>query len=101
MKRSTRGGAAWLALAFSVTALAACGSSNNKPTVILNTEKVERAIEQSILSKRHLKSQVSCPSGVHQQKGLVFKCTAMLKRGATTFDVTEVDGNGNVTYIGR
>ena len=78
--------------------IAACGSASRP--VILDTERVERAIEQSILTKRHLRAQVSCPSGVEQRKGVVFRCTARLARGVTPFVVTEDDGQGHVHYVG-
>lgn len=80
--------------------VAGCGSS--KDVVILNTETVERAIEQSILSQRHITAHVTCPSGVHQQKGLTFDCTALLPRGGQTrFRVTETDDKGHVSYVGK
>jgi hypothetical protein len=77
----------------------ACGSSQS-PT-ILNTEKVERAIERSSLAQRGRQVQVSCPSGVHQKKGLVFSCTAVAGRGSTQFVVTELDSLGHVHYEAR
>jgi hypothetical protein len=80
-------------------ALTACGSSGS-PT-ILNTEKVERAIEQSSLAQRGTRAQVSCPAGVHQKRGLGFSCTAVAKRGNTRFVVTQLDGSGHVHYQGR
>jgi hypothetical protein len=80
-------------------AVTACGSS--KPPTILNTEKVERAIEQSSLAQRGAHAQVSCPSGVHQKKGLVFSCTAVVKRASTRFVVTELNGSGHVHYEAR
>jgi hypothetical protein len=80
-------------------AVTACGSS--KPPTILNTEKVERAIEQSSLTQRGKHAQVSCPSGVRQKKGLVFSCTAVVKRASTRFAVTELDGSGHVHYEAR
>ncbi len=76
-----------------------CGSSN--PPTILNTEKVERAIEQSTLTQRRKRVNVTCPSGVHQVKGLTFTCTAVFKGGTTQFVVTELDGLGNVHYAAR
>ena len=80
--------------------MGACGSSD-KPT-ILNTEKVERAIEASSLAQRGKQASVSCPSGVHQSKGLVFYCTATVKKAGTTrFVVTQTDGAGNVHYVAR
>lgn len=77
-------------------AVTACGSSGS-PT-ILNTEKIERAIEGSSLAQRGKHVQVSCPSGVHQKKGLVFSCTAVATSGNTRFVVTELDDHGHVHY---
>lgn len=79
--------------------LGACGgSSPAKAPTILNTEKIERSIEQSSLAQRGKHAQVSCPSGVHQKKGLVFTCTALVRRSSTRFVVTQLDGAGNVHY---
>jgi hypothetical protein len=79
--------------------LTACGSAAS-PT-ILDTEKVERAIERSSLTQRGARVHVSCPSGVHQNKGLVFSCTAVAKRGSTPFSVTTLDASGRVHYEAR
>jgi hypothetical protein len=75
--------------------LGACGSS---PTTILNTEKVESAIEQSILNQRGQVADVSCPSGVHQQNGLVFTCWATVGSNDTPFVVAQTDAAGHVRY---
>ncbi len=80
--------------------IAACGSSESSPT-ILNTEKVERAIEQSSLAQRGVHVQVICPAGVRQQRALVFSCTALAGRDRTPFVVTEVNGSGQVHYEAR
>ena len=81
-------------------ALSACGSSPS-PT-ILNTEKIERAIEHSSLAQRGKQVHVSCPSGVHQQKRLTFSCTGVLRSAsATRFVVTQLDGSGHVHYEAR
>jgi hypothetical protein len=79
--------------------VSACGSSGS-PT-ILNTEKIERAIEHSSLAQRGTRTQVSCPSGVHQQKGLTFTCAAVVGRSSAQFIVTELDGSGHVHYVAR
>ncbi len=79
--------------------VSACGSS--KSPTILNTEKVERAIERSSLDQRGKHAQVTCPSGVHQKKGLKFACTAVVKRRSTRFVVTQLDGSGQVHYEAR
>ena len=91
--------------------LTACGSSGSpaassfkRPSanLILDTEKVERAIERSSLEQRGVRAQVSCPSGVYQEKGLEFSCTAVVKRGGSTkFVVTELDAAGRVRYEAR
>ena len=87
--------AASLAVVAVGLALGACGKSE-APT-ILNTEKVERAIEQSSLEQRKKRVHVSCPSGVHQKKGLAFTCATKAKR-STRFVVTQLDGSGRVHY---
>jgi len=86
-------------LVTAVVAFTACGKSE-APT-ILNTEKVERAIERSSLVQRGKRAAVSCPSGVHQKKGSEFACTAVVKGKSTRFVVTQVDGSGNVHYEAR
>lgn len=77
----------------------ACGSSE-APT-ILNTEKIEREIERSSLAQRGAQARVSCPSGVLQEKGSTFDCTAVVARDRTRFVVTQLDGSGHVRYEGR
>jgi hypothetical protein len=91
--------AALIAAAASLT-ITACGRSS-APVRILNTEKVERAIEQSSQAQRGMNPQVSCPSGVHQQKGLVFSCTAVIGPVSQRFVVTQLDGAGHVHYVAR
>jgi hypothetical protein len=89
-------GAAVLALS-----LGGCGSSKPKSVVILNTERVELAIQQSIDAQRHVRAQVTCPAGVHQRKGLTFHCTVESRFGTTTFVVRQDDDKGNVSYAAR
>ena len=81
--------------------LAAAGCGNSEDPTILNTEKVERSIERSSLDQRKASARVSCPSGVVQKKGSVFSCTAVVKRVATRFVVTQLDDAGHVRYVGR
>lgn len=76
--------------------VSACGSVE-APNV-LDTEKIEVAIERSILEQRDQVADVSCPVGVHQQEGLVFSCTATVPAGDTRFVVTQTDGFGHVHY---
>lgn len=85
-----------IAVALAGAGVAGCGSSKPK---ILDTERVERAIERSVLEKRHLTTTVSCPSDIEQKKGLKFRCIATYKGGRTPFVVTE-DAKGAVHYVG-
>lgn len=72
------------------------GKSN---PVILNTERVERSIEGSILAQRHLASMVSCPVNIVQKNGVVFGCQATVRGRQFRVVVTEIDSNGHVTYV--
>lgn len=83
-------------LVAAAAAIAACGSS--PAPKILDTEKVERAIEGSTLAQRRVHTQVSCPSGIHQSEGLTFSCTAVVRSHNTPFVVTQLDGAGHVHY---
>jgi Domain of unknown function (DUF4333) len=95
---------AWLigiaAALAAVGVVSGCGSDDAKETKVLDTERIERAIEQSILEKRDLTATVSCPSGTKQKKGVKFRCTATYKGGKTVFLVTQDDDKGAVHYIG-
>jgi hypothetical protein len=65
---------------------------------MLDTQKVERAIEQSSFAQRGRLPQVSCPSDVRQEQGSTFDCTAFVNRAGTRFVVTQLDDDGNVHY---
>ena len=82
-----------------LVALAAGLWNGTKYPVILNTDKVERAIESSIQTQRHLDSTVSCPVNIIQKAGVTFICQATVQGRLFPVDVTEVDGNGHVTYV--
>jgi hypothetical protein len=89
-----------LLVAAAGVAVSACGSAE-APTM-LDTEKVERAIERSSLAQRGIEAHVSCPSAVRQRKGSQFSCTGIVReRGSTRFLVTELDDSGHVRYEGR
>ncbi|MFL5824251.1 MAG: hypothetical protein ACJ764_12520 [Solirubrobacteraceae bacterium] len=101
------------ATVLSAVALAACGGSST-PTASqsgkapinghLNTARVALAIQQSILSERHVHAKVVCPPNVPQEKGLSFTCvaTTYTTKGHhpihTLFTVFQKDSNGNVYY---
>ena len=91
--------------------LSACGSNSKTSSsgkTKLDTARVARSIEQSILSQRHLRAKVVCPTAVPQEKGRTFECIATtetikppVKVGKTPFVVTVQNANGYVTYEGK
>lgn len=75
--------------------------SNDTPLITLNMDKVKAGIRTDIREQRKLvASQVECPAAVLQRKGLEFRCTATVKGRKYPFQVTEVDNNGHVEYLG-
>jgi uncharacterized lipoprotein YajG len=92
--------------ALALVCLAGCGGTTRTvnvttPATILDTERVERAIEASILQQRHVSATVTCPSGVVQRQGVTFVCIATTQKGTTPFDVTQTDSAGHVSYRAR
>ena len=98
-------------LAFAAV-LSACGSksstSSTPAKVKVDTAKVARSIEQSILAQRHLPSTVVCPVTVRAERGKTFACIATthtVKKPSTpvktTFLVTVQNNRGGVTYVGK
>lgn len=67
--------------------------------VILNTDKVERSIEASILSQRRLASTVRCPVNIVQKSGVVFRCVATVRGRNFQVVVTQTDAKGHVVYV--
>ena len=92
---------AFLAGAAAVVLIAAIAGlwNGNSSAVILNTERVERSIEGSILAQRDLASMVSCPVNIVQKPGVVFDCQATVRGRQFRVVVTETDSNGHVTYV--
>lgn len=83
-------------VAAAAVGLTACGGSAQT----LDSARIERAIEKSILKQRGLHSEVSCPRGIKQKKGTVFSCAAKLKSGTTRFVVTLDDAHGAAHWVG-
>jgi hypothetical protein len=81
-------------LALALGCLAGCGSSAKS----LDSAKVARAIERSILAEHHLRATVECPHRVPQESGRVFTCSARLDAGAYPVRVNEVGEDGEVRY---
>ena len=71
---------------------------NQRPLVVLDTAKVQRAIRASIHNQRDLPSTVKCPAEVLQQAGLGFTCRARVNGKAYRFAVSELDDGGHVRY---
>jgi hypothetical protein len=82
-----------------IVALVAGWWNSSSSPVILNTVRVERSIEASILSQRHLASTVSCPVNIVQKAGVVFDCVATVRGRQFTVVVTQTDSNGHVVYV--
>jgi hypothetical protein len=74
---------------------------NRSPLVALDVARVQDAIAGSILSQRHLRSAVTCPAEVIQRAGVRFTCTATVAGRGYLFEVAELNGSGQVRYVGR
>lgn len=85
--------------ALAIVAIVAGWWNSTSAPVILNTIRVERSIEASILAQRHLSSTVSCPVNIVQKAGVVFNCEATVGRQKFRAVVTETDNNGHVVYV--
>jgi hypothetical protein len=81
-----------------VAAVAGWWNGTSTP-VILNTITVERSIESSIRSQRHLTSTVACPVNISQEAGVVFECVATVGRRRFPVVVTETDSKGHVAFV--
>jgi hypothetical protein len=101
------------ASALACAGLAACGSSSSTTTSggsvpPLNTTRVAKSIEESVLTQRKIHVTVVCPASVPQEKGKVFECIATSKSTKapfgpvkTPFVVTIQTSKGYVTYVGK
>ena len=106
-----RRGSTLAVAALACTALiSACGSSSSTPaaTTTVDPTKIALAIQESILTKRHIHSTVTCPAGVPQEKGKTFVCTATTTStkaphtvSKVPFTVTVQSNAGYVTYVGE
>jgi hypothetical protein len=93
-------------------AIAACGSSGSQTgsstaSTYLDVARVERSIQRSIRTQRHLAATVACPTRVLQKPGK-FACIATTysakkphRKIQTPFLVTIANSKGYVTYVGR
>lgn len=101
--RAFRGATAVAAALATAAIISSCGSSSSSSSSTsaktnLNTPHVERAIERSILSERHVHARVVCPKVVPQEKGRNFTCIATVGKTTTPFAVVQQNNGGYVTY---
>lgn len=96
------------------TLIAACGGSGSSSKEEakatgkkLDMARVMKSIEQSFMEKRHIKANVTCPTGIEQRKGNNFTCTATgfsgngskRKHFKVHVAVTQTNNSGYVTYV--
>jgi len=104
--------AAVLLMALGCAALtSACGSSSSSSTSsggTVDTARVARAIEGSVLTRRHIHATVVCPAAVAIETGKTFECVATSRSTTkpfaaikTPFVVTIQNSKGYVTYVGK
>lgn len=113
LSRARRAAGVALAAVACTSLISACGSSSSKSSTAgkatnLNTARVARSIQQSILAERHLKAKVVCPALVAQEPGKTFECVATTRAAKkrapavrTPFLVTVHNSKGYVTYVGK
>ena len=107
----------WRAIA-AITALAcaalvsACGSSKSSTESAakanVDTARVARSIEGTVLEKRHFHATVVCPATVAAVPGATFECIATSRATKSPFTVTKTpflvtiqNNRGYVTYVGK
>jgi hypothetical protein len=74
--------------------------SNNTPLNILNSHRIEVAIQEAVHTQKHVKTTATCPATILEAKGLQFTCTAKIKKGIASFRVTETNNTGHVNFVG-
>jgi hypothetical protein len=84
------------AIAVAAAAATGCGGGTKDATV--KTSTVQRSIAASILSQRHVPTDVSCPTRVPSVTGIGFTCVAKLDAGTYPVAVVVKDSKGNVRY---
>jgi hypothetical protein len=112
--RARRGAGVAVSAVACAALIGACGSSNNSTSTTttkatnLDTTRVARSIETSILTERHLHAVVVCPPVVAQETGKTFECVATTHSAKhptvaikTPFVVTVQSNKGYVTYVGK
>ncbi|MGZ4268006.1 MAG: DUF4333 domain-containing protein [Solirubrobacteraceae bacterium] len=100
-------GAALLALVLTGAALAGCGGSGGSSSTAttaapagrtVDTQAVEKGIEQSLSTSSVKVTKASCPSDVPVKTGDTFTCTVTFSNGATGKAKVTQQGAGRYTY---
>lgn len=99
-----------------VALVSACGGSSGSPSTEttgtlktpVNTARVAKSIEGTLLEKRHLHATVVCPATAPSEVGKTFECVASVRAvkaphaiTKSTFIVTIQNRGGYVTYVGQ
>ncbi len=85
--------ASGLSIAFAI----GCGSSGTEHTTV-ETATIQHSIAASILTQRHVPTDVSCPTKVPSVSGIGFTCVAKLDVGSYPVAVVVKDSKGHVRY---
>lgn len=94
--------------------LSACGSSKSSTEsgtaakTNVDTARVAKSIEGSVLAQRHIQVKVTCPAAVPAVPGATFECIATSRAAKaphavikTPFVATIQNSRGYVTYVGK
>ena len=103
---------AFVALACAALVSACGGSSSSKEpttaTIPVNTARVAKSIENTLIEKRKIHATVVCPQTAPTEVGATFECTATYKAAKAPhatikapFVVTVQNSKGYVTYVGK
>lgn len=99
---SRRAATRWLlalaTLAVTTASAAGCGGGGGTKNATVETSTVQRSIAASILTQRHVPTDVSCPTKVPSVAGIGFTCVARLDAGTYPVAVVVKDANGHVRY---
>ncbi len=115
IRAARRPAAALTAVLAAALLVSACGGSSSSSTSAeeskgtgkaLDLARVEKSIETSVLSEKHMHATISCPSYVEQRKGNNFTCYAIGTVGTgnhkvafkTPFEVVQQNDKGYVYY---
>ena len=75
------------------------GTPGSSPARTLDTDDLERELEEQIEAQAGSIAIVDCPADIEIESGGVFDCTADVESGGTlTIRVTQMGGQGNLEW---